>query len=149
MIAARKAAVQARDAAASYTRQGRERATDIFEEQPLIAGALALALGAALGAALPRTRVEDQYLGDQSDHLMEEAERIFEEEKQKLGRVAKAATAEAKSVVSEAKENADDAAPAETAAQAVADKAKSAGRRVVDAAETEAKRQNLGDVKKS
>ena len=149
VIAARKAAVQARDAAASYTRQGRERAADIFEDQPLIAGALALAVGAALGAALPRTRVEDQYLGDQSDHLMDEAERIFEEEKQKLGNVAKAATDEVKSIVSEAKNNADDAAPAETAAQAVVDKAKSVGKRVVDAAEKEAKKQNVGDVKKS
>ena len=149
VIAARKAAVQARDAAASYTRQGRERATDIFEDQPLIAGALALAVGAALGAALPRTRVEDQYLGDQSDQLMDEAERIFKEEKQKLGKVAKAATDEAKSIVSETKQNADDAAPAETVAQAVVDKAKSAGKRVVDAAESEAKKQNIGDVKKS
>lgn len=149
VIAARKAAVQARDATAFYTRQSRERAADIFEDQPLIAGALALAVGAALGAALPRTRVEDQYLGDQSDHLMDEAERIFEEEKQKLGKVAKAATDEAKSIISEAKQNADDAAPAETAAQAVVDKAKSAGKRVVDAAESEAKKQNVGDVKKS
>ena len=149
VIAARKAAVQARDATASYTRQGRERAADIFEDQPLIAGALALAVGAALGAALPRTRVEDHYLGDQSDQLMDEAERIFEEEKQKLGKVAKAARDEAKSIVSEAKQNADDAAPAETAAQAVVDKAKSAGKRVIDAAETEANKQNVGDVKKS
>ncbi|MCQ0091290.1 DUF3618 domain-containing protein [Roseovarius sp. M141] len=149
VIAARESAIEARDAAASYARQGRDRATDIFEEQPLIAGALAVALGAALGAALPRSRVEDQYLGETSDQLMDEAERIFEEEKQKLGKVAKAATDEAKNIVSEAKDDVDDAAPANTAAQAVADKAKSAGQRIVDAAESEAKKQNVGDVKKS
>lgn len=63
VIAARERALEARDAAASYAQQGRERAVDIFEEQPLIAGALAVALGAALGAALPRSRMEDQYLG--------------------------------------------------------------------------------------
>lgn len=146
VIAARESAIEARDAAAVYARQGRERAVDIFEEQPLIAGALAVALGAALGAALPRSRIEDQYLGKTSDQLMDEAERIFEEEKQKLGKVAKAATDEAKSIATEAK---DDAAPADTAAQAVADKAKSAGQRIVDAAESEAKKQNVGDVKKS
>ncbi|WP_299793857.1 DUF3618 domain-containing protein [uncultured Marivita sp.] len=149
VIAARERALEARDAAASYARQGREHTVDIFEEQPLIAGALAVALGAALGAALPRSRVEDQYLGETSDQLMDEAERIFQEEKQKLGKVAKAATDEAKSIVSEAKKDADDAAPAETAAQAVADKAKFSGKRTVDAAESEDKKQNVGDVKKS
>ncbi len=149
VIAAREKAVEARNAASSYARQGRDRAADIFEDQPLIAGALAVALGAAVGAALPRSRVEDQYLGETSDQLMHDAERIFAEEKQKLGRVAQAATDEAKTIVSDAKTAADDAAPADTAAQAVADKAKSAGQRVVDAAESEAKKQNVGDVKKS
>ncbi len=148
VIAARESAIEARDAAAVYARQGRERAVDIFEEQPLIAGALAVALGAALGAALPRSRMEDQYLGETSDQLMNEAERIFEEEKQKLGKVAKAATDEAKDIVSEANDNADDAAPADTAAQAVANKTKSAGKRIADAAQSEAKKQNVGDVKK-
>ena len=149
VVAARERAMEARDAAASYARQGRERAVYIFEEQPLIAGALAVALGAALGAALPRSRMEDQHLGETSDQLMDEAERIFEEEKGKLGKVAKAATDEAKNIVKEAKNNADDAAPADTAAQAVADKAKSAGQRIVEAAESEAKKQDVGDVKKS
>lgn len=149
VIAARESAIEARDAAAAYARQGHERAVDIFEEQPLVAGALAVALGAALGAALPRSRMEDKYLGETSDRLMDEAERIFEEEKQKLGEVAKATAGEAKSIVGEAKDDADAAAPAETAAQAVADKARSAGQRIVDAAKSEANKQNVGDVKKS
>ncbi|WP_298447477.1 DUF3618 domain-containing protein [uncultured Marinobacter sp.] len=149
VIAARESAIDARDAAASYARQGRERAVDMFEEQPLVAGALAVAVGAALGAALPRSRMEDQYLGEHSDKLFDDAERIFEEEKQKLGRVAKAATDEAKKAVSESREKADDAAPADTAGQAVADEAKSYGKRIVDAAESEAEKQNVGDIKKS
>lgn len=149
VVAARERAVEARRAAASYTRQGRDRAVDIFEEQPLIAGALAVALGAALGAALPRSRMEDEYLGEHSDHLMHEAERIFDEEKAKLGKVAQAAKDEAAKIAREAKQNADDAAPADTAAQAVMDKAKSSGKRIADAAEAEAKKQNVGDTKKS
>ena len=143
VIAARENAVEARDAAISYARQGRERAVDLFEEQPLIAGALAVALGAALGAALPRSRMEDEYLGEQSDHLMEEAERIFVEEKQKLGKVAAAATDEAKKALDEAKED------AKGIAEAAVDKAKKSGERIADAAESEAKKQNVGDVKKS
>lgn len=143
VIAARESAIEARDAVMSYARQGRERAVDIFEEQPLIAGALAVALGAALGAALPRSRMEDEYLGDSSDHLMEEAERIFADEKAKLGKVAKAATDEARNVFQDAKDD------AESVAKAALDKAMASGERITDAAESEAKKQNLGDVKKS
>jgi len=149
VISARESAIDARDAAVSYARQGRDRAVDMFEEQPLIAGALAVAVGAALGAALPRSRMEDQYFGEQSDKLMDDAERMFEEEKQKLGKVAKAATDEARKVVNEAKEDADDAAPAETAGKALADEAKYSGQRIADAAESEVKKQNVGGMNKS
>ncbi|MEB8386738.1 DUF3618 domain-containing protein [Rhodobacteraceae bacterium KMM 6894] len=143
VIAARENAIKARDAAMSYARDGRERATDLFEEQPLIAGALAVAVGAALGAALPRSRVEDDYLGQQSDHLMDEAERIFAEEKQRLVKVAEAATDEAKTVVSEVKGDAKDMA------KSVVDKARDSGERIADAAQTEAKEQHKTGAKKS
>lgn len=126
VIAAREKAMEARSAAMQRARQGSERASDLFEEQPLVGGALALAVGAAIGAALPRSRIEDDYLGQHSDSLIEDAERIFLEEKQKLTKVANAATDEAKKVVSEVKSNADSAAkPGDTAADAVADKVKS------------------------
>lgn len=148
VIAARESAVRARAAAASYARQGHARAMDLFEEQPLVAGALALAIGAAVGAALPRSRMEDGYIGEHSDRLIDEAERIFEEEKQKLVKVAKAASDEAKTVASETKKSADDAAPGETAGQTVVDEAKSSGKRIADAAEAEAKKQDVGNVKK-
>lgn len=45
----------------------------LFEQQPLVAGALAFAAGAALGAALPHTREEDQLVGKASDELRREA----------------------------------------------------------------------------
>lgn len=143
VVAARESAIEARDAAMTYARQGRDRATDIFEDQPLIAGALAVALGAALGAALPRSRMEDEYLGAQSDQLMHEAERIFAEEKQKLGKVAKAATQEAKNVVRDVKDE------AEKIATSLMDKAKESGERFADAVESEAKEQNVGGVTQS
>lgn len=142
VIAARRSAIEARDAALTYARRGGERAVDLFEEQPLIGGALAVAVGAALGAALPRSRIEDSYLGEQSDHLMEEAERIFEEEKRKLGKVAKAATSEARKVAEEAMDSAD------SAAEAAIDKASETGERIADAAEAEAEKQDLGGAVK-
>jgi hypothetical protein len=149
VIAARESAVRARATAASYGREGRDRAVDMYEEQPLIAGALALAVGAAIGAALPRSRTEDRYMGQHSDQLMADAERIYAEEKAKLGKVAQAASDEAKKVLRETKEDADAAAPGDTAADAIVEKAKASGQRVVDAAEAEADKQGVGDVKKS
>lgn len=110
VLDARQRAVEAREAAADYARQGRDRVVDIFEEQPLVAGALAVAFGAALGAALPRSRIEDEYLGEQSDHLIEEAERILAEEKEKLGKVAKAARDAASRAAQDIRQEAEAAA---------------------------------------
>jgi len=151
VIAARERAHEARTAAMEYARQGGRKAADLYREQPLIAGALALALGAAVAAALPRTRLEDEYMGDESDALIDEAERMFEEERAKVTKVAKAAmdevgviVDEAKDAAGQAKADADERAPADTAAQAMADKAGEAGQRVADAAKAEAKKQELG-----
>ncbi|WP_289086253.1 hypothetical protein [uncultured Sulfitobacter sp.] len=88
-------------------------------------------------------------MGQHSDQLMADAERIFAEEKAKLGKVAQAASDEAKKVLRETKEDADAAAPGDTAADAIVEKAKASGQRVVDAAEAEADKQGVGDVKKS
>ena len=143
VVAARERAVEAQRAAANYARKGRDRASDAFEDQPLVAGALAVALGAAVAAALPRSRMEDDYLGEHSDNLINEAERVFAEEKQKLGNVAQAATDEAKKVVSDAKDEVGNAA------RTAADKAKASGERVADAAQAEAKKQHVGDLKTS
>ncbi|MDX5414202.1 MAG: DUF3618 domain-containing protein, partial [Rhodobacterales bacterium] len=56
VLAAREKAHHARETAMARMGEGRDRAVDMFEEQPMIAGALALAVGAAIGAALPHTR---------------------------------------------------------------------------------------------
>jgi ElaB/YqjD/DUF883 family membrane-anchored ribosome-binding protein len=40
-----------------------------FQDQPLVGGALAFAVGAAIGAALPRTDREDEMLGDMADQV--------------------------------------------------------------------------------
>ena len=149
VIDARKRALDARDATATYAAHGRERAVNMFEGQPLVVGALAVAVGAALGAAVPRTNVEDRYFGDRSDQLIDDAERLFENEKQKLGNLAAAVKDEVQDIATEAKNRADTAAPAETAAKAVVDKAKSAGKRVAAAAKSEAKKQDVGKIKKS
>jgi len=40
-----------------------------FQDQPLVGGALAFAIGAAIGAALPRTEQEDEMLGEMADQV--------------------------------------------------------------------------------
>jgi ElaB/YqjD/DUF883 family membrane-anchored ribosome-binding protein len=45
----------------------------IVQEQPLVLGVLGVAIGAALGAAMPRTRMEDEMMGEASDQLVREA----------------------------------------------------------------------------
>lgn len=48
-------------------------AMDMFQNQPLVAGALAFAAGAAIGAALPHTDQEDQAIGKVADKVKRQA----------------------------------------------------------------------------
>ncbi|MDB5539198.1 MAG: hypothetical protein JWQ89_925 [Devosia sp.] len=49
---------------------------DSFQNQPLVAGALAFAAGAALGAALPHTKQEDQTVGKLGDKVRSKAAEV-------------------------------------------------------------------------
>ena len=61
----------------------------LFEQQPLVAGALAFAAGAALGAALPHTSEEDRLVGKVSDDVRREAghmaANVYDKGKAKVG----------------------------------------------------------------
>ncbi len=145
VVAARERALVARDRAENAARAGIARSQDFFEEQPLVAGALALAVGAAIGGALPRTRLEDEQMGRESDALMHEAERVYHEERQKLGKVAQATMDEARSVAGETRREVDGATPdAGSVVDAVSERAREGAARVSDAAQAEADRQKLG-----
>lgn len=147
VMAARERAMAARyqvgRAARGGWRRGRDGAMDFFEEQPLVAGALALAAGAAIAGAIPRTRTEDDWMGEESDRLIADAERVFHEELHKVERVGSAALDEAKSVAQEKRGAAEGAA--RSAVSAVTEEARDAADRVSSAAEDEARRQDLGD----
>jgi ElaB/YqjD/DUF883 family membrane-anchored ribosome-binding protein len=58
------------DSALAQGQRMREGFQNLFEEQPLVIGALGVALGAAIGAALPRTEQEDQLLGEMRDNTV-------------------------------------------------------------------------------
>jgi ElaB/YqjD/DUF883 family membrane-anchored ribosome-binding protein len=53
----------AQDKAGEYTRVARQRFDDTLDAEPLVIGAIGLAVGAAIGAALPATPVERRYFG--------------------------------------------------------------------------------------
>lgn len=76
----RRWAVQTRRGAADLGSEGRR----MLEEQPLVVGAVGIALGALLGALLPRTRVETQALGEARDRLVEKAEEAVGESLEKV-----------------------------------------------------------------
>ncbi len=51
-------------------------AMDMFQDQPLVGGALAFAIGAALGAALPHTEQEDKVAGKLADKVRTKAAEV-------------------------------------------------------------------------
>jgi hypothetical protein len=67
-----------------------------LDEQPLVLGALGLALGLAIGYALPATRREDELLGETRDRLMYKAKETSQEYGEKAQRVAQSAMEGAK-----------------------------------------------------
>ena len=154
---ARMRVMRAREAAADAQHEierrfGEARATGsrMYDDQPLVAGAIALAVGAAVGAALPRTDVEDEYIGQHRDRLFDDADRVFHEEAAKLRAVADAALDEARDVADEKIGAAKGATPSGRAAvDAVEGEARSAAERVAEAARKEAEKQNLGGTAKA
>lgn len=60
-----------------HVRSGTGRVQDtwqrMLEDQPLVLGLLGIAAGAAFGVALPRTEVEDEWLGEASDEMKRKA----------------------------------------------------------------------------
>ena len=145
VIAARQKAVEMRRSTARTMNQGRDATADFYDQQPLVAGALALAVGAALAGALPRTKTEDDLMGSQSDTMFDQAERIFEEEKAKALSVIDTVKQEAKDIAGETKADLDKGAPGDkSAVDAIGDKAKGAAERVADKASSEAQAKGLG-----
>jgi len=78
----------------------------MLDEQPLLVGALGLAVGTLLGAALPSTRREDRLMGGTRDNMMQGAMEVAREKghavKESAQRVAQTAQQEAEAATKEA-----------------------------------------------
>ena len=140
VVAARQKAVDMREKALRSASQGTDAAADLYDRQPLVVGALALAVGSALAGSLPRTKTEDDLMGGHSDALIAEADRVFAEEKERAIAVAKSVGDEVKNIAAETKADLDAKAPGDKdAVEAGAKKAKTAASRVVKTAKSTAK----------
>ena len=91
-----------RDQTLAKSRELGERAASFVEEQPLIVAAGGFLLGAAIAALLPRTQMEDSYLGEASDAV-----------KETVGNVAAQQYEQAKAAAGEVVEKVKDAAEQE------------------------------------
>lgn len=69
----------AQDHAGQMAQQARRTLQSTFDENPLALGAVALALGTAVGLALPATEIENEWMGDARDQLMERAGEVAHE----------------------------------------------------------------------
>jgi len=67
-----------------------------LDENPLVVGAVAIALGGVLAAAMHPTRREDQLLGETRDRLLGSAQELTQDTMQKVGRVMGEAQSTAK-----------------------------------------------------
>lgn len=72
-----------------------KQAAHLMQEQPLMVGALGLALGATLGALLYSTRIEDELMGEARDDVVDRATEVGEQQFEKAKSVAQSAKATA------------------------------------------------------
>ncbi|HYF59708.1 MAG TPA: DUF3618 domain-containing protein [Burkholderiaceae bacterium] len=92
--------------------RARERTMHLVDEQPLVIGALGIALGAAIGAAIPTTRRENELLGSVRDELVEGAMSTAREQMETVKASAQRVAETAREEVHKAVEPSSTGAPA-------------------------------------
>jgi hypothetical protein len=107
----------------------RDGLSELFRAQPLALGAIGLAIGAGIAAALPKTDVEDAYLGEVSQTVKTQAMEI-------AGQQVGEATALASDVVNAASAEARKQGLTSEGAKAAVDDITGRVGRVVDAAKS-------------
>ncbi|TPE51669.1 DUF3618 domain-containing protein [Amaricoccus solimangrovi] len=119
---------------------------DLMRDQPLLLGALALAVGAAFGGALPSSEAEDRLLGSHSDRVKKGLRDLAEEEGEKAMATARAVADEAADIAQETLGDVNRHLPeASDMKERVADRVAEASERLRDAGSAEAERRGVGD----
>lgn len=135
VLTARRAAHEARVSAEAVLGRATHTASGLFEDHPLVAGALAVALGAAFGGALPHSKIEDDTLGNSSNLLFAEAESLFQAERKKAMSALKGAATDAQGEIREMGTELADLLPdGKSVGQVIVDRTSGAAARVLDRA---------------
>jgi len=94
----------------SQARMASYKVQNTVNDNPMIAGITAFAVGAILGLALPKTEAEDRYMGEASEEFSERAKSMAKETAETVQRVAKETGEELKDqTLDKAKSAAEDA----------------------------------------
>lgn len=135
VLVARRAAHEARVSAEAVLDRATHTATGLFDDHPLVAGALAVALGAAFGGALPHSKIEDDVLGNSSNLLFAEAQALFQAERKKAVSALKGAATDAQGEIREMGADLADLLPdGKSVGQVIVDRTSDAAARVLDRA---------------
>lgn len=127
--ATRESVTSAAETGADVGSRAKSTFLDALEREPLVIGALGVAVGAAIGAMLPATRTEQEYLGAASSEAREMAANALSEGLDKATHVAKG-------VYSAARDEADrQNASGKSTAEKVASVANAAGSELKAAAD--------------
>jgi hypothetical protein len=81
---------RAKDTASTFG----QRCGQLFRDNPLAMGAVAVAAGTAVGLALPSTRFEHEYIGETSERLVDKAQEVAREAIDKVQDAAQQMTSE-------------------------------------------------------
>ncbi|MDF3073660.1 MAG: hypothetical protein K0S54_1327 [Alphaproteobacteria bacterium] len=117
-------------------REGTNQVLTAMREQPLVVGAVLIAIGAAIGAALPSSRKEDELMGKTRDRLRGKATEFGEDVVHRAGHVAKTA-------MRAADEKAGEVGLKPEGGQTLAEKVSSVAGAAVDAGKEDAEKQGL------
>ena len=80
VIDARRAAIKAQEKVDHQVRRSAAKSKSFVQQQPLVAGALAIGFGVLAGTLLPGTRREDELVGKHRDEMMAQARATLEAE---------------------------------------------------------------------
>ena len=75
--------------ARDLSRTTQNRLGETMRNNPMAVGAVALAAGALIGTLMPRTEVEDTYMGETRDTVVDSAREIAEDKVQELSNIVR------------------------------------------------------------